>query len=58
MAIRRLLLRDVIELIYRDMTSALRRILVLALLVLLFSFGALLWPREIESGVHHSVKTL
>jgi hypothetical protein len=55
---RRLLFTDVIEIIYRDMTWASSRMLVLALLVLFLSFGALLWPRRIGSGVHHNAKTL
>lgn len=56
--LQRLSLADAKEIICRQLTCASRRMLVLVFLVLLLSFGVLLWPKRIGSGVNHDVKAL
>jgi len=51
-------LADAKEIIRRQLTCASWRVLVSNLLVLSVSFGALLWPEKIMSGLDHDVKIL
>jgi hypothetical protein len=51
-------LADAKEIIHRQLTCASHRVLVLILLVSLVSFGALLWPERMGSGLDHDAKIL
>jgi hypothetical protein len=56
--LQRLSLADAKDIICRQLTYASRRVLVLIVLVSLLSFGALLWPERVGSGVCYDVKIL
>jgi hypothetical protein len=56
--LQRLSLADAKDIICRQLTYASRRVLVSIVLVSLLSFGALLWPGGVGSGVSHDVKIL
>jgi hypothetical protein len=56
--LKRLPFTDATRTKYRGLICTLRRMLVLALLVLLISFGALLRRKGVGTGVYHGVKAL